>query len=251
MLKLLFPNYKDFKFFTFSEVESLDKLFSRPFIFKILKRSPSHLAIFLIPFNSNKPLYFLKAYQPRLFKRNRVKAFKNNFQKLQNKKIPVLIPHILFYENPLFSYLNNRGFYGGILYPYFEKGFLKKDSFFKENSKILLKKLVKFIFDLHEKGILLGDTKYNNFYYDESYGFKIFDLDGLKILKKRPEIKKRLKDLSSLAMTLEWIGYKEASLITFEIYSSLIEPLSLEDKDFYKKCIEIKRRKRMKKLGLL
>lgn len=251
MLKLLFPNYKNFKFFAFSESEPFDKLFSRPFVFKLLKGSPSHLVFSLTPINSNKPLYFLKAYQPRLFKRNRVKAFKNNFQKLQNKNIPLLIPYLLFYEIPLFSYTKKEAFYGGILFPYLEKGFLKRDSFVGEDSKILLKNLVELIFDIHEKEILIGDTKYTNFYYDPKEGFKIFDLDGVRILKKKPTTRERLKDLSSLAMTLEWNGFKDASLIIFEIYSSLIGTFSPEDKDFYKKCIEIKRKKRMKHLGLI
>ncbi|BAU23918.1 hypothetical protein THC_1553 [Caldimicrobium thiodismutans] len=249
MLEILFPEWKNFKFFVYSEAESPETLFLKPFSFKILKRSPSHLVFLLSPFNSEKPLYFLKVYQPRLFKRNRIKAFIKNLQMLKKRNIPVLYPLLIFYERPLFSYLKRHPFYGGILYPFIEEGFLKEELFFRENSQTLLINLVNFIFSLHEKGILLRDTKYNNFFYTKE-GFKIFDLDGIKILETSLSKKERLKDLSALAMTLEWIGLKEAGTLIFKAYQNLLGELGKVHYEYYTELKIKKRKKRERKFNL-
>ncbi len=252
MLSFLFPNYKNFKVFSYSKEVTLEDLFFRPFSLKILKRSPSHIAFILYSHdNLEKPLYFLKSYHPRLFKRNRIKALIQNLEELTRRKVPLIFPLFAFYENPLFSFLKKTPFFGGVVFPYLERGFLRKEDFLKESSSNLLEKLTEFILGLHQKGILLGDTKYNNFYYTKCEGFKIFDLDGVKLLKSAPSTKERLKDLSALAMTLEWSGLKGTSSKILEIYIHVCGNISPDEKKFFLNCIEKKRKKRMKKLGLI
>lgn len=249
MLKDLFPDLKHLQIFYYSDLEELNNLFLKPFSFKILKRSASHMVFLLIPSGAERPLYFLKAYQPRPFKRNRVKAFVKNHERLLKRGIPLLNPLAVFLGSPILSLLKKHPFYGGLLYPFMEEGFLTGELFLKENSKDLLSSLVRFILELHTKGVLLGDTKYNNFYLDAKEGFKIFDLDGVKILDRYPSIEERLNDLSSLAMTLEWIGFKEAGTLILEDLVTLLPDIDTKALSIFKNWIERKRKKRLKRLN--
>lgn len=247
MLKDLFPNLKDLKIFYTSDPEGLRNLFLKPFSFKVLKRSASHLVFLLIPLGAERPFYFLKAYQPRPFKRNRVKAFVKNYERLQKRGVPLLHPLAVFLESPVLALLKKHPFYGGLLYPFLEEGFLTGALFLKEKAKDLLSSLVRFNLELHAKGVLLGDTKYDNFYLDAKEGFKIFDLDGVKILDRCPTPEEQLKDLSALAMTLEWIGFKEAGTLIFEDLLTLIPGIDTRALSLFRKGIERKRHKRLKK----
>jgi len=247
ILKTLFPDFKSFKIFAFTEDSSLEELFEKPFIFKLLKRAPSHLVLLLIPFFEKSPLFFLKAYHPRPFKRNRLKALYKALINLENLKIPHLKPLYLFYVSPLYALFKRKPFYGGAVYPFLKKGFLKEKDFFGEEGIRLLEELVCFIFSLHEKGVLLRDTKFYNFYKDE-LGFKVFDLDGIKILKKKPSKEARLKDLSALTMTLMWSGMANADKIIFKTYEKLYPEISEKDFSFFFGEIEKRRKKRLKKL---
>ena len=249
MLQKLFPNWKNLTIVRYSlPLVALEDFFLKPFILRYQKSAPSHIILVLSSIENLKPLYFLKAFCTRPFRRNRLKAFLYTYKNISEKEIPLLKPLFVFYESQIIAYLKKRIFYGGILFPYIEKGFLSKELLFQENFINLLVKLVKFIFEIHEKGILLGDTKYNNFYYDEKEGFKLFDLDGIKFLERKPSKEERLKDLSSLTMTLEWDGLKKARDLIFDTYATLMKNISPHDKDFYLYCIEKKRQKRLKKL---
>jgi len=247
-LKTLFPDFKSFRIFAFTDEPLLEDLFERPFIFKLSKRAPSHLVLLLIPFFEESPLFFLKAYHPRPFKRNRLKALYKALINLENLKIPHLKPLYLFYVSPLYALFKKKPFYGGALYPFLNEGFLKEKDFLGEEGDRLLEKLVCFIFSLHEKGVLLRDTKFYNFYKDGS-GFKVFDLDGIKILKKKPSKEARLKDLSALAMTLMWSGMSNADKIIFKTYEKLYPEISERDFSYFLREIEKRRKKRLKKLG--
>jgi len=246
-LKILFPDFKSFKIFAFTEESSLEELFERPFIFKLSKKAPSHLVLLLFPLFEENPLYFLKAYHPRPFKSNRLKALYEALINLENLGIPHLKPLYLFYSSPLCALFKGKTFYGGVIFPFLKEGFLKEKDFLGEKGVRLLEELVRFIFSLHEKGVLLRDTKFYNFYKDAE-GFKVFDLDGIKILKKKPSKEARLKDLSALAMTLMWSGIANADKVIFKTYKNLSPEISERDFSYFIREIEKRRKKRLKKL---
>lgn len=250
MWTALFPNWEEFKVFFFVEKDLVKNILHERFIYKLLKKCPSHVILLLIPINSCNPFYFLKAYYSRPLKRNRLKDFQQKIVQLKNLKVPVLNPLLVFYKTSLKALLKKEIFYGGLLYPYIKEGFLQKKYLFSrsEQSKVRLEKLVEFIFSLHEKKLLLEDTKFSNFYYKEEEGFKIFDLDGVKLLKNPPSPKQRLRDLSSLAMTLEWEGLKEIRENIFEYYSKLFPFLEKKDFTLFSEYIAKRKERRRKKL---
>lgn len=247
MWNVLYPNWKNFNFYFFDPQgkEILQSLSKEDFIYQKVKRASSHF-VFLIKLSEEKK-FWLKSFVPRLFKKNRVKHYLKILSLLIKLDIPVIKPIFLFWKNPQIAFLKREPFYGGILFPYIEEGFLKKEKINDE----LIKNLVSFLFYLHEKGVYLRDTKYNNFYYSsasQEKGFKIFDLDGVKIYKKALSKFKRLKDLSTLAMVLEWDKIEKAKKLVFSFYKE-IYPL-IEEDDFYKfsKLVDKRRKKREENL---
>jgi hypothetical protein len=109
---------------------------------------------------------------------------------------------------------------------------------------MLLLGLVKFLFSLHEKGVYLRDTKFNNFYYTNKTNFKVFDLDGVKLYSKPLPKKMRLKELATLAMTLEWEGLPLARELISNEYAKLYPAFNEKDVIFFEKIITLKRKKR-------
>lgn len=251
MWSALFPNWKRFKvYLTESNLEKgfLNQLTVTPFEIKILKECPSHLIFVLKPLNISFPPLFLKAFIPKIFKKNRIKRYLDILRTLKSLKIPTIDPILLFWENPLKAFIRREKFYGGILFYYVEKGFLTKDIFFSSNLDNILKKLVSFIFSIHQKKVLLKDTKYNNFFYEEEDKFKLFDLDGIKILRKPPSKVERLKDLSTLSMSLEWVEISQAREKIFSFYKDLYPTLTKEDFEIFSNFVERKKAKRIKHL---
>ncbi len=133
------------------------------------------------------------------------------------------------------------------------QGFIKKDDIFLNNKKEkvnyeLIKNLIFFLFKLHEKGIYLKDTKYNNFYYFKG-DFKIFDLEGIKFYKKPLFKFERLKDLSTLAMVLEWQKVKNARELVFNLYKQFYPEINEKDFGEFNCLVNKKRKKREKKFA--
>ncbi len=254
MWTALFPNWKTYKYYFTDNASKkvLEKLLKYPFTLKIIKNCPSHLLFYLTFFHSESPSLFLKLYKKRPFKKNRPKSFLKKYHSLKNLGIPVLPPTLIFFH-PRWSFKSySNPFIGGLLFPYIKEGFLTENSFSKgsvENSS-LLPNLVHFLFQLHEKGLYLGDTKYNNFLYREK-SFLLFDLDGLKILNRPLTLRERLEDLAPLAMTLEWQGIENISQILFNLYKVLYPLLSRENFPLFKALVKKRLYKRFKKLNLL
>ncbi|QER42690.1 hypothetical protein F1847_08030 [Thermodesulfobacterium sp. TA1] len=249
MWTVLFPNWESFKYYFFNEKakEVLNQLITVPLTFKNTKTTPSHKN-FSISFGaSENPEFFLKAFVPRFFKKNRVKAYLKVIKALKRCKVPLVEPYFLFWKNPQWAYLKKESFYGGVIFPFFSKGFLNFKAF-TENPN-LLDDLVVFLFSLHQKGVFVRDTKFYNFYHTEEEGFKIFDLDGVKVYSKPLDKKKRLRDLASLAMTLEWRGMNDAVKRIWEVYKRFFPGLTEEDFCFFKKQVEKRREKRIKHLA--
>ncbi|MCU4138139.1 MAG: hypothetical protein MW689_001710 [Thermodesulfobacteria bacterium] len=255
MWTALFPNWKKFKFYFFSKEapQILERLSTEKFNFEIFKRSSSHYVFILSSFKEKKPLFLLKAFRPKLFKTNKVRKYLRTLYKLRELNISVIRPIILFWENPQIAFLKRKPLYGGIIFPYIERGFIKKEDIFLDDKKEkvnyeLIKNLVSFLFKLHEKGIYLKDTKYNNFYYFEG-DFKIFDLEGIKFYKKPLFKFERLKDLSTLAMVLEWQKVKNARELIFYLYKQLYFEISEKDFGKFNCLVNKKRKKREKKFA--
>ena len=258
MWNALFPNWKLFKFYFFTpDAEKiLKKLESEPFEIKCVKKSPSHRNFMLRFLSENSPSFFLKAFIPRLFKKNRIKKYFKAFKNLKNLNVSLLEPIFLFWKNPQIAFLKRETFYGGIVFPYIEKGFLKRENLFLDNKKEnvnykLIKNLIFFLFKLHEKGIYLKDTKFNNFFCNSEENFKIFDLDGIKFYKKPLSKLERLKDISTLAMSLEWEKIANARTLVFEIYKEFFPELREKDFEKFSQLVEKKRKKREKALKTL
>jgi len=257
MWTALFPNWKFSKFYYFtSDAEKiLKKLETEPFEIKCIKKSPSHKNFILKFFSENSPSLFLKAFIPRPFKKNRIKNYLETFKTLKNLNVSLLEPVFLFWKNPQIAFLKKEPFYGGIVFPYIEKGFLKRENLFLDDKKEninykLIKNLIFFLFKLHEKGIFLKDTKFNNFFCDSEENFKIFDLDGIKFYKKPLSKLERLRDLSTLAMSLEWEKIAEARALVFDIYKEFFPELREKDFEKFSQFVDKKRKKREKALSL-
>jgi len=253
MWTALFPNWKFFKFYYFaSDAEKiLKKLKTKPFEIKCIKKSPSHKNFILKFLSENSPSLFLKAFIPRPFKKNRIKNYLETFKTLKNLNVSLLEPVFLFWKNPQIAFLKKEPFYGGIVFPYIEKGFLKRENLFLDDKKEnvnyrLIKNLISFLFELHEKGIYLKDTKFNNFYYSSEENFKIFDLDGIKFYKKPLSKLERLRDLSTLAMSLEWEKIVNARALVFEIYREFFPELREKDFKKFSQLVDKKRKKEKK-----
>jgi hypothetical protein len=162
-----------------------------------------------------------------------------NLLELKKRDVPLLEPLFLFWKNPWLALLKDEPFYGGIVFPYLKEGFLTFES-----AKMFLTSLVKFLFSLHEKGVYLRDTKFNNFYYTNKTGFKVFDLDGVNLYSKPLPKKMRLKELATLTMTLEWEGLLLARELIWSEYAKLYPAFSEKDVIFFEKIITLRRKKR-------
>lgn len=228
MLRMFFKNLESYRIYTTLPKNTFNDLIEGNYVLKLIKKCPSHLALIVSSSKDQIPIYFVKLYQPRLFKRNRVKDFKANLDFLKKLAIPHLQPLVIIYHSPIKAIILRESFYGGIIHSYLSKGFLDEEDFLSNLSQgyRLIQNLVQFLYNLHQKKVLLRDTKYNNFYYKKLEGFKIFDIDGIKFLSREPSIKERLRDLAPLAMSLEWIGFKEATKIIFNEYQKAYTPLS-------------------------
>lgn len=253
MWTVLFPNLKHYKIISLepSAKEVLEKIFSTAFTLKLIKRCPSHLLLTLTFLSEKSPSLCLKLYHPRLFKKNRPKIFLKTLYLLKKLNIPLLSPLLIFYLSPFKAFFWKNPFTGGIISPFISQGFLKAEEF-KEDAKRgfpLLYKLIQFIFQLHEKGVLLKDTKYNNFFYQKDKGFRIFDLEGVKVFKRTLSLSERLKDLAPLAMSLEWIGLQQSSFFIFKTYQSLFAPLTSKYFQIYQNYINNTLSKRLKKFN--
>lgn len=255
MWNVLYPNWETFKvYFFIPEAERiLEYLQNKPFEIKCLKTPPSHRNFILKFLSEDFSPLFLKAFIPRFFKKNRVKNYFKLFKILKDLQIPLVEPYFLFWKNPQIAFIKDEPFYGGIIFPCIEKGFLKKEDLFLDSQKEkvnyeLIKNLVLFLYNLHEKGIYLRDTKFNNFYHTSYEGFKIFDLDGTKFYKRPLSKLERLKDLSTLAMSLEWEKIKDAKTLVLGFYRELFPEINKKDFEKFDYLVNLKRKKREKKL---
>ncbi len=253
MWTALFPNWKDFKVYFFSEEAkaTVDRLIHKPFLLKCEKIPKTHRNFILSFASSGEPNLFLKLFIPRPFKRNRVNAYLKNFLELKKRDVPMVEPLFLFWKNPWLTLLKDEPFYGGIVFPFIKEGFLNFES-----ARMLLSRLVNFLFFLHEKGVYLRDTKFHNFYYaargahhnlhdkDSNLCFKVFDLDGVKVYRHPLPQNMRLKDLATLAMTLEWEGLHHARKTIWDEYSKLYPGLTKEDFIKFERLIAIRKNKR-------
>ncbi|MCS7198987.1 MAG: hypothetical protein RMI63_05415 [Caldimicrobium sp.] len=246
MLRLLFKNLESYKIYSLSTEKVLHKLNEGTYVFKLIKKCPSHLILLATSAGDQEPNYFIKLYQPRLFKRNRVKDFKHNLHVLRRLGIPHFQPLLIIYQVPLRAIISGENFYAGIVYYHLSKGFLNKDDFLGNINQgyKLIQNLVQFLYSLHQNKVLLRDTKYNNFYYQPLEGIKIFDIDGIKFLNREPSLGERLRDLAPLAMSLEWIGFREAKKIIFTEYQKVYSYLPEETFVFFSNIVSERKRKR-------
>lgn len=251
MWTALFPNWKTYKLFLIHPAakEILDKLFTQSFTLNLTKKCASHLFFTLTFFNEQRPSLCLKLYFKRFFKKNRPKNFLKTYFLLKKWDIPLISPILVFYHSSIKAFFYKAPFIGGIILPFLSQGFLEERTIMEDakKEKPLLTMLIHFIFRLHEKGIFMKDTKYNNFFYDKMVGFKIFDLDGVKIYKKPLSLRDRLKDLAPLAMSLEWIGLSDSDTFIFKTYQTLYPFLSDQDFLLFKNLIRKSLYKRIRK----
>lgn len=246
MLRLFFKNLDSYKIYSFCTEKVLHKLNEETYVFKLIKKCPSHLILLATPTGDQEPSYFIKLYQPRFFKRNRVRDFKHNLHVLRRLGIPHLQPLLIIYQSPIRALISGENFYGGIVYEYLSEGFLSKNNFLGNINQGYkhIQNLVQFLYRLHQNKVLLRDTKYNNFYYQPSEGIKIFDIDGIKFLNREPSLKERVKDLAPLAMSLEWIGFEGAKKIIFTEYQKVYSYLPEEAFTSFSNIVSERKRKR-------
>ncbi len=246
MWTVLFPKWKDFKvYFLREEAEAtLDRLMRETFLLKCEKISKTQINFLLSFVSADEPALFFKTFIPHPFKRNRVKAYVKNYFELKKRHVSLLEPLFLFWKNPRLALLSAEPFYGGIVFPFLKEGFLN----FKL-AKTLLPSLVEFLFSLHERGVYLRDTKFSNFYYATTTGIKVFDLDGVKVYRGPLSKKMRLKDLATLAMTLEWEGLTLAREAIWDEYVKLYPRLTKEDFVTFGRLIALRRNKRQSHLA--
>ncbi len=245
MLNALSTFFPEYKIKIFKNIDLSNKILFP----KIIKKGKSNLNLILIDFVKKEPLFFVKLYFAKPLTTNRLKKNLNIIEKLETLDISFIHPLIIFHISPFKAYIKRKAFYGGIIYPFIKTGFINKKRILelkkKEKYENFLNKLIEFLFKLHEKGVFLRDTKFNNFWYEEKE-IKIFDLDGIKIYTESLSKKLRLKDLSTLAMSLEWIlKNKSEKNKIFDLYKNLYP---LNEKDFltFTKFVENRYQKRLK-----
>lgn len=160
-----------------------------------------------------KKKFFVKIYTNPNFQRTMLNLIRQgraerNFYlslELNRRSIPSLIP-LGAWKKCSFSKISE-----GLVYPLQQNNLLSHKIFNllqkKENKtlEMILYRLTKFLWEMHERGIFHGDFKVNNLFV-EGKKFIIFDLDAAKIYKKGVPLNKRLKDLATLAFSLECIG---------------------------------------------
>lgn len=251
--KVIFKDWNNFKVYSVEETfqknkASLNDLLSSQIEIKSLKKCKSHQILLIKFLNQNRFNFVLKAFFTRLLKRNRAKHYLDIIRILDKLEIPVVKPLLIFWKNPMKAFLRGENFYGGVLFPYIEEGFVVETMFFKNHEKenldqFFIRNLLKFICEVHQKGVLIRDTKYNNFFYHETQGFKLFDLDGVKFLGRPLKKFERIKDIVSLAITLNQqkiVSYEQIFKLYKEVYKDL------EDEDYEMFTYFIKRKSKNK-----
>lgn len=248
--KTIFKDWGDFEVYFTEEIPQrnallLNDLLNSQIEIISFRECKSHQILFIRFSDQNRFNFVLKAFFARLLKRNRAKHYLNIIKILDHLKIPVVKPLLIFWKNSVEAFFRREVFYGGVLFPYIEKGFIKDTMFFKDHKKedlnlSFIKDLLKFIFEVHQKGVVIRDTKYNNFFYDEAEGFKLFDLDGVRFLGRPLKKTERLKDLVSLAITL----YRD-KIVSYELVFNWYRELyqDLEEKDINLLTLLIHRKK--------
>ncbi len=248
----LFPNWKSYRYvFLKEEGRTILSFLLEHNFYLECQKIPKGQRNFILTFLENpEKRLFLKLFRPGTLKRNRPKAYLKAYSILQKISAPLLSPYFVFWKNPLLCLLLKESFYGGMIFPYLEKGFLFESSFIQslESGQNLLKKLLSFLYQLHERGVYLRDTKFTNFYYTKEEGFKIFDLEGISFLSSPLSTFHRLKDLAPLAMSLEWIGIPDVRESLWRIYKNFYPRLTVKDYLLYQRLIEEKKKRRERKL---
>ncbi len=199
-------------------------------------------------FPKDNPKFWIKAYTKR-FKFLGGSRLERSFwgaYKLENRGLKTIIP--LDYRRERYE-----DFEGFIIYPYFSQARIswspRWNNLSSAEKKVLLRKLVRFVWEMHERGVLHGDAKITNFWLqNEEIG--IFDLDAVKFFKTLPPKKERLKDLATLAFSLIWFELKAKESLSreiFQFYAFLAG--DLEEKDFlrFKGLVEKRLQKRLAK----
>ncbi len=247
VLSVIFPKYK-------VKIWKKIDLSGRILFPRVIKKGKSNLNLILMDFYKKEPMFFVKLYITKFLTLNRVKKIIKTFEKLEKREVFFIKPFLAFYISPYKAYFKKQHIYGGIIYPFVEKNFLSKERIFEFKKYGMYEKFlddfIKNFFYLHEKGVYLKDTKYNNFWYDQEKGLiKIFDLDGIKILNKPLSKKMRLKDLATFVMSLEWIfkNNKEGEKIFFK-YSDFYPYLEKRDIPLFRSYIKKRHTKRVKSL---
>jgi len=204
-------------------------------------------------FPPESPKFWIKAYRRQgLTKFGRKGRLEKSFWGaycLQNRGIATILP---------LAYWREKGFQapweGFIVYPYLSE--VKTDWRIQwlerplEEKETLLKKLIRFIWEMHERGILHGDTKITNFALGKDK-LIIFDLDAVCFLKNLPSKGKRLKDLATLASSLIWFEPEREEIICqkiFNFYAFLAGDLCEKDYLRFKRLVGKRFRKRLAKM---
>ena len=102
-----------------------------------------------------------------------------------------------------------------IIYPYFEE--TRRDwkawweGLSEKERDLFLRRITRFLWEMHEKGIFHGDAKITNFFlHEEELG--VFDLDRTRVTDRPIPLSLRLDDLAHLAFSLALLAEEEKIL---------------------------------------
>jgi len=197
------------------------------------------------------PSFWIKAYVGSGLRRWQEKRLKRAFEgayRLQNRGILTIVPLAYWKEKSL-----QKSLRGLIVYPYqpearhpWGREWLNLPPAEQEK---LLWQWVRFLWEIHERGVFHGDAKISNFFCQKGT-WGLFDLDAVRFSKRALSRKDRLKDLATLAFSLIWLSpekKEELSRKVFTFYAFL--SCSVRERDFrtFQHLVEKRLNKRFKK----
>ncbi len=201
-------------------------------------------------FPPEKPKFWIKAFVGKgPWKGKRAeKAFWGAYQ-LQNRGISTIIPLAYWKTKMLGGPLK-----GLIVYPYLPEVRRHWTKWWnnlpKTRQDAFLYRLIRFLWEMHERGISHGDAKISNF-FEKDGRLGIFDLDAIKFYEKNLSKKERLKDLATLTFSLVWLlPPEEKEPLTekaFRFYAFLTKSFQDQDLLRFRRLVEKRLTKRLAK----
>lgn len=203
-------------------------------------------------FPAGEPRFWVKAYVGKgfngIWQGRRVERAFFGAYRLENRGVRTILPLAYWKARALGGTLR-----GLVVYPYLPEVRCNWGAWWKGLSarerESFLCQLVRFLWEMHERGIFHGDAKISNFFVQEGE-LGVFDLDAVRFSKRPLSLRERLKDLATLVFSLLWLSPEEGKELIekgFRFYAFLSGGLEERDLERFRSLVEKRRAKRLAK----